>query len=359
MKLLSALAKLPSRIFLSGGSALQLYNRQTLSEPVLLLLEGDLADAARCFDPVSYLRSSSFDAIAHLENHSLYIRCCEQLPPADEDAFHFDVQRQCFIDRSGIYPQLRKKLLPGKVSDINKWFHAIFSIAHIPFSAPPQLLESIRNFPSSQTFDVDSQRILLRLILSGAYADTALSLLSDAGWIDALWPEIAAMQHTAQGKSEHPEGNVWDHSLEALKYRKIYDLRLSMAVLLHDIGKPESESTPQHRFHLHADIGAKISSRLLRSLGFPESFVQDTSWLIKYHSIPGALERLPAHRSNPIMENPLFPLLLELYRCDLSATFRGPENYYRACAVYRKFLKLNKNPFRDTSGKKLLNLLVE
>jgi len=58
------------------------------------------------------------------------------------------------------------------------------------------------------------------------------------------------------------------------------------------------------------------------------------------------------------MSSQLFPLLLELHRCDLSSTYRGPDGYYRACKVYRAYLKNVRNPFRTADGKKMLKRYV-
>jgi poly(A) polymerase len=72
--------------------------------------------------------------------------------------------------------------------------------------------------------------------------------------------------------------------------------------------------------------------------------------------LPGALKTLPVYRVERTMESELFPALLEVYRCDLSSTFRGPGGYYEACKVYRAFLKHRKNPFRSSDGKKIQRL---
>jgi hypothetical protein len=37
------------------------------------------------------------------------------------------------------------------------------------------------------------------------------------------------------------------------------------------------------------------------------------------------------------MSAPLFPQLLEIFRCDTLATFSSPEPYYRACRLYRRY----------------------
>jgi poly(A) polymerase len=69
--------------------------------------------------------------------------------------------------------------------------------------------------------------------------------------------------------------------------------------------------------------------------------------------LAGLIKTLPAYRTESVMASPLFPLLLEVYRCDLSSTFRGPDGYYEACKVYRAFLKHRKNPYRGADGKKI------
>ena len=62
--------------------------------------------------------------------------------------------------------------------------------------------------------------------------------------------------------------------------------------------------------------------------------------------LPSALKKLPLYRIERLMDNPLFPDLLELYRADLSSTFRSPEGYYEACRVYKRYRKKKANPYR-------------
>jgi poly(A) polymerase len=53
-----------------------------------------------------------------------------------------------------------------------------------------------------------------------------------------------------------------------------------------------------------------------------------------------------------ILADPVFPILLELYRCVELSTFKGPEGYYEACAAYRTWRKNSGNPYRDRDGRK-------
>ncbi|AFG38786.1 HD domain-containing protein [Spirochaeta africana] len=370
MQLLQDLKQLPVPVFLSGVSAMRHYLGLPLAPMTTLTLAGDLVTVARNFAEPQFCSVPGVDAVVEHPDTTMLIRCAEQPPSPDAgttpassiSSWHYSPHSSTYIDQASVYKQLRGGELKTEIASADDAVHAALALAQLPL----QPSNPLRHPPAIMSGEIgphelsrDAQRILLEGILGGEQARTALEHLHDWGWIRAFWPQLAEMDATEQGKSEHPEGNVWQHSLEALTHRKTLDIRVGLAVLLHDSGKPYARQTARHRFHLHADIGADLASRLLGSLGFPPDIIRDVCWLIRHHSFPGALAKLPQHRTAPLMANPLFPLLLELYRCDLSATFRGPEGYYSACTVYRRFLKYEKNPFRDPAGKKLLNSLVE
>jgi poly(A) polymerase len=68
--------------------------------------------------------------------------------------------------------------------------------------------------------------------------------------------------------------------------------------------------------------------------------------------LPAALSRLPLRRVEEVIASPLFPSLLELYRCDESSSFKGLDGYYESSAAYRSYLKFRRNPYRSADGKK-------
>jgi poly(A) polymerase len=69
--------------------------------------------------------------------------------------------------------------------------------------------------------------------------------------------------------------------------------------------------------------------------------------------LPAALPRLPLARTGEIMASPLFPTLMELYRCDEASSFKGPDGYYESSAAYQDYLRYRRNPYRSADGKKL------
>ncbi|MFQ3620897.1 MAG: HD domain-containing protein, partial [Spirochaetales bacterium] len=201
--------------------------------------------------------------------------------------------------------------------------------------------------------DLDEQRDLLSLILTGKYAAEGLKVLLQTGYLHRYWPELMLLQEVSHSKEYHPEGDVWEHTTETFSYRKNPDLAISLALLLHDVGKPHAQTQEGRRFDRHAEIGTQIASKFLRRLKFPDALITKVLFLIRNHMMPGGLKTLPIYRVEKVLESEWFPDLLEVYRCDLSSTFRGPGGYYEACKIYRAYLRNKKNPFRTVEGKKI------
>jgi poly(A) polymerase len=197
-----------------------------------------------------------------------------------------------------------------------------------------------------------------------------LALLKACGVVEDLWPELDILNDVDHSKEFHPEGNGWNHTLETFRYRKIpihknkvptrvsrdpgfQDLRLSLSLLLHDVGKPLAASSGGHRFEGHAELGAGTARKFLERLGFEPSLINDVAFLVRNHMLPAALPRLPLSRTGEILESPLFPTLLELYRCDESSSFKGLDGYYESSAAYQAYLRYRRNPYRSADGKKM------
>ncbi|AEF83626.1 putative RNA nucleotidyltransferase [Treponema primitia ZAS-2] len=206
----------------------------------------------------------------------------------------------------------------------------------------------------------EAQRLLLMGILVSPNPGRGLELLKAAGFIREFWPELDLLDDVDHSKEFHPEGNVWKHTLETLRYRKTtthnraaYDFRLSLGLLLHDVGKPLSASSGSRRFNGHAELGAQAARKFLERMEFKSSLIEDIYYLVKNHMLPAALPRLPLIRTQEILESPLFPTLLELYRCDESSSFKGLDGYYESSAAYQSYLRNRRNPYRSADGKKL------
>mgnify|MGYP001396349073 CR=1 FL=1 len=289
-----------------------------------------------------------------------YIRLADSAAEAEGAAFPVldllrdPTKRGVYLDPKGIRTSLRSRRLEARPAPAEEEiFQAAGLLARYDYELPPGYLPA-----PPHDFPLESQRDLLILILTGATPERALGFLRACGFIEAYWPELEALAGVDQAKEFHPEGDVWAHTMETFRHRKLPDLRLSLGLLLHDAGKPRASASGGHRFDRHAELGTSTARRFLSRLGFPPGLCDDVAYLVRYHMLPAALPRLPLERGIEGVDEPLFPLLLELYRCDELSSFKGPEGYYEACAAYRNHLKNVRNPWRNPEAARLARVFL-
>ena len=363
-------------------AALDRFFRKKPAPLLTLNVSCGLIDLAKIFPALRYPGIDGADAaLSPADEEEIFFSCNDapETPAGRGENFAvlsllYDPFRDSFFDPEGIYPLLRSGVLtPGAKGGQGAGTPEKAAVPAASAAADAAVLvsryayrlenpaESLPFSAEAAPFPPESQRTLLAYILSGQDAADGLRLLAGCGFLDALWPELACLRSIAHSKEYHPEGDVWEHTLQTFSYRKDLSLTLALALLLHDAGKPHAAAQEGRRFDRHAEIGARVAESFLGRLEFSPSLSADVAFLVRNHMLPGLIKTLPTHRTEDVMASPLFPLLLEVYRCDLSSTFRGPDGYYEACKVYRAFLKNRKNPYRTINGKKVkrLNEYVE
>jgi poly(A) polymerase len=371
-KIIQALSSTGSSFFLRSYSALDKLLRVESTPEVYTAAQATLIDLAKEFPDIEYPGYRNADAEIVLPGTLVRVLCIDGIeeidpgPYAQQNLF-YDVSGGKFLDPYDRYPSVRGDALvfhdPRGIEAYAGWRlvgDAAVLAGRYGYGIPDDLIGSLETRDLDwNPLGTDDQRELLQNLITGGQAERGLALLMETGFVDKHWPELAALNRIEQNKEFHPEGNVWAHSLAALSYRKTRDLDLGLGLLLHDIGKPEAPKAEGKKFLRHAQIGSRTAERFLRRLDFPESTASRVRFLVENHMLPSGLGSLPVYKTEEAMSSPLFPLVLELNRCDVSAGFHGLDDYYTACKAYRRFLKNKKNPFRDTAGKKLLRMYVE
>ena len=335
---------------LCGYSSLDRYFGLRDPGPLYLATDSSLVSLAKTFDTLTFPGLPHEDAAVQTNGHRLVFRCVDSLSVPPTAPFTvlrllYDPGRNAFIDRLDMYPDLRAATLTPAAEPSPAWLRlceAARLVSRYHYTAEWSSLGWARG---DALPPIDYQRDLLVSLLESRNAEKGLALLAEAGFVAEAWPELQAMAGIPHGKDFHPEGNVWEHTLATLRYRKRPDLILSLALLLHDSGKPDAEGSGEKRFDGHAEIGARIAVRFLRRLGFPESLIESVEFLVRYHMMPPALKTLPSFRTDRILASPLFPILLELYRADASSSYADEEGYYEACRIYKAWQKDRGNPF--------------
>jgi len=379
-RVFSALAAAGIGAYEASFTALDAYRGAEKGPIRFVLAACGLQDLAAALDGLRYPGLPFADAALDLDAKSslgqdrnsvstCYFRCVESIAEAERAAYAQlellrDPKRDVFLDPRGVYPSLRGKKLErpviiriGAAGDGAET--ELFETAVLLSRQDYELDEAEEPPLPPARFEPEAQRAMLSLILTGPSPWRGLEYLRSSGFVEAYWPELARLAGTGHSKEFHPEGDVWVHTMETFRHRKIPSLGLSLALLLHDSGKPVSEKTEGRQFDRHAEIGRSVAERFLSRLGFPRELIEAASFLIRYHMMPAALPRMPANRLAGIIDDPRFPVLLELYKCDELSTFRGPDGYYEACAAYKAWLKNSRNPYRSADGKKLARAYLE
>jgi poly(A) polymerase len=383
---------------LSGFSALDAYMGLPPLPFVWAETNADISALARLFD-IRFPGVELADAALEAEGRTWYFRCPDpeelfqsrEFPRVSEKrrpaysilSLTQDWKTKRFRDPRGIYPLIRELRDGSAESSAEPWWagadpraegavmDGALILARYGPARPPEAVKACLNAPFGPPPSAENQRVLLTSLMVSSRPELGLELLKASGFIAGLWPELALLDDVDHSKEFHPEGNGWNHTLETFQYRKaggirtggahaggihagaVHDLRLSLGLLLHDVGKPRSEAAGSHRFEGHAELGAWAARKFLERLEFDPPLINDVCYLVKNHMLPAALPRLPFARTGEILESPLFPTLLELYRCDESSSFKGPDGYYESSAAYQAYLRYRRNPYRSADGRKL------
>jgi poly(A) polymerase len=156
-------------------------------------------------------------------------------------------------------------------------------VATLGVAPAPEVVESITRMRDRLGI-VSAERIRdeLSKLLLGEHVAAGLRMVVETGMADVFLPEVPALR--LEQDPVHRHKDVLRHTLAVVE-RCQPDLRLRLAALLHDIGKPATrEITPEGvQFHHHDVVGARLAESRLRELRFPERVIRDVKRLVEMH----------------------------------------------------------------------------
>lgn len=122
-----------------------------------------------------------------------------------------------------------------------------------------------------------------------------LDFLLDTGWV-SLFSELDFMVGLQQDSAWHPEGDVWEHTLQSVDVaveiaeREQLDMEqrtvLVFAALCHDMGKAETTELCEDghiRSRSHDTVGAELAESFLLSIGSPAWLIEKVVPLVREH----------------------------------------------------------------------------
>ena len=170
--------------------------------------------------------------------------------------------------------------------------------------------------------DISVERIrteLVRMFTEAPRPGDALTLLRDTGLLQEILPEMMETIGCEQPPEYHPEGDVWTHTVMMLNELSSPSIELAFAVLLHDIGKPQTRTVDTEgriRFMGHAQVGASIADQWLKTYKFPNAERKTIVNLVNRHMDFINVPQMRSATLKKIVARPEFEDELELHRID-------------------------------------------
>lgn len=197
-----------------------------------------------------------------------------------------------------------------------------FSIENETWKAIKDHAPSLRSISAERLRDE-----LLRTLLESPRPGEALTMLRDAGILDAILPEVQAMNGVEQPPEFHPEGDVFIHTALMLNLMTERTPQLIWSILMHDVAKPKTfamgtdrEGRPRIQFRGHAEQGAVMSEAIMKRFHCSNEDIEAVSTTVRNHMRFSAVPDMRESTLRKWVGAPTFSLELTLHRIDCLAS---------------------------------------
>ncbi len=185
--------------------------------------------------------------------------------------------------------------------------------ARFDFEIAPETLKIASEMPLC---DLSQERIageLDKALLTADKPSVFFQILRKIGQLDLWFPEVKALIGVEQSPVYHPEGDVWNHTMDVLdraaKYRdKVTEpLWFMLSALTHDFGKPQTTENSDGKIHSygHEIQGLPVVKQFLTRLYNEKNLIKYVMNMVENHMKPFTLKQVNA---SPKSTNKMFDL---------------------------------------------------
>ena len=245
------------------------------------------------------------------------------------NALFYDPETKAIIDYVGGQQDLRDGIVRAVgepcarfEEDHLRLLRAVRFAARLDFSIETETRDAITKGARSirQTSPERVCDELTKMLLEGG-AKRAFELMDETELLAEVLPEIARMKGVDQPPEYHPEGDVFVHTLLLLDSLRAPSPTLAVGALLHDVGKPVTQTVEGRiRFNLHDKAGVRISEEICGRLRMSNYDTERISWLVGRHMRVAAAPEMRASKLKRLVREEGFTELLELFRLDCIAS---------------------------------------
>lgn len=222
------------------------------------------------------------------------------------NAMGYDLIENRLLDPFNGQDDLKKKRLDlvdpqTFIEDPLRLYRAVQFAARFKLTPSQRLLDLGRQMVEEKMLDeLPKERIfeeIKKLLLKSERPSIGFRLMDELG-ILTYFPELKALQGLPQDPHDHPEGDVWTHTLMVLdamttlhSEEKKRNLCLSLAALCHDLGKANTTRIIDGCIDAvgHENSGVPLAESLLKKLTDETTLIENITTLVKLHLKPKQL----------------------------------------------------------------------
>lgn len=148
----------------------------------------------------------------------------------------------------------------------------------------PDIIDAMKQ-NADKLKNISSERIQdeLNKILMTDNPDMGMKILTATGLNKYIIPELDAC--LGVGQNEYHTEDVYDHILTVVK-NSPKDLKMRLAALFHDIGKPlvkTTDSDGKVHFYEHEHVGAELANTIMQRLKYPNEMIKSVVHAVDVH----------------------------------------------------------------------------
>lgn len=216
------------------------------------------------------------------------------------NAMGIDLITKELVDPFGGFADLKKGILRAPnaqrfVEDPLRFFRVMQFIGRFGFKPSIQLNNLCKKMDLSEVSRERIETEFEKLLLKSKKPSLGFRWLDAIGRLKDVLPELAATKKISQDKKWHPEGNVFEHTMQAVDAAAALDypseqqkLVMVYAALCHDLGKVTTTKKIEGSIKSlgHEKESATFAKRLLKCITRNKDLIATVCKLVRYHMYP-------------------------------------------------------------------------
>ena len=307
------------------------------------------------YEVTTYRIDGEYEDARHPKNVTFTSNLIEDLKRRD-----FTINAMAYNDRSGIVDafdgisDLEKGIIRAVGNprerfdeDALRMMRAVRFSAQLGYSIEEDTKKAIQELsPNLQKISAERIQVELVKLVSSNHPEKMRDLY-ETGITAVILPEFDKAMVTAQNNPHHCY-TVGEHIIQSMAASDA-DKNIRLAMLYHDIGKPECLTTDEKgidHFYGHPEVSGRICKASLRKLKFDNDTIHTVVQLVTHHDYQILPEKKYVRRAMNRIGKDIFPLLLKVKQADLYAqsTYQREEKQEKLdeiCTLYKEIIQEN------------------